>query len=264
MTRLDPQTREFYCRALSLINESGLPFVVGGAYALEWHTGISRHTKDFDLFVSPDHAGHVLSLFESRGFKTEWTHPHWLAKVYQEDAFVDIIYRSGNGLAEVDASWVERGVPGEVFELPARLCAAEEMIWSKAFIMERERFDGADVAHLLRAKAEQLDWEHLLSLFGSYWRALYVHLILFGFIYPVERGRIPGRVLTELARRLDRESSDAPPTERVCQGTLLSRSQYLIDLSEWGYIDARLSPRGRMTPFDVAAWTAAIEEDGSL
>ena len=23
------------------------------------------------------------------------------------------------------------------------------MIWSKAFIMERERFDGADVAHLL-------------------------------------------------------------------------------------------------------------------
>ena len=26
----------------------------------------------------------------------------------------------------------------------------EESLWQKAFIMERERYDGADVAHLLR------------------------------------------------------------------------------------------------------------------
>jgi hypothetical protein len=29
--------------------------------------------------------------------------------------------------------------------------AVEEMVWQKAFIMERERFDGADVVHLIQA-----------------------------------------------------------------------------------------------------------------
>ena len=38
--------------------------------------------------------------------------------------------------------------------MPGPLIPAEEMIWSKAFIMERERYDGADVAHILRACAE--------------------------------------------------------------------------------------------------------------
>lgn len=264
MTSLDPRTRDFYRSALLLMKEAGPPFLVGGAYALECHTGISRHTKDFDVFVAPDDAARVLSCFESHGFKTEWTHPHWLAKVYQDGAFVDVIYRSGNGLAEVDACWIDRGVEGEVFGLPVRLCAAEEMIWSKAFIMERERFDGADVAHLLRAQAEQMDWDRLLSLFGPYWQALYTHLILFGFIYPSERNRLPRGVLSELARRLETEADDAVPHEPVCQGTLFSRSQYLKDVEEWGYIDARMRPRGRMTPGDVAAWTAAIARDGSL
>ena len=36
--------------------------------------------------------------------------------------------------------------------MPALVVPAEEMIWSKAFIQERERFDGADIHHLLRCK----------------------------------------------------------------------------------------------------------------
>ncbi len=52
--------------------------------------------------------------------------------------------------------------------------------------------------------------------------------------------------------------------ERTCQGTLLSRSQYLIDLERWGYQDARLAPRSLMTREEIAHWTKAIEQDGSL
>ena len=36
---------------------------------------------------------------------------------------------------------------------------AEETLWSKAFVMERERYDGADVAHLILAHGERLDWD---------------------------------------------------------------------------------------------------------
>jgi hypothetical protein len=133
------------------------------------------------------------------------------------------------------------------------------MIWSKAFIMERERYDGADIAHLLRARAGCLDWRRLVGRFGPHWRVLLSHLVLFGFVYPSERGCIPAAVLTELAGRLAEEQRDAPPPDRICCGTLLSRAQYLADVDTLGYRDARLLPDGTMTAGEIAEWTAAID-----
>jgi hypothetical protein len=258
-SQLDASTGDFYRRALDLMIEAGVPFLVGGAYAMERYTGIARHTKDFDIFVRPNDSERVLDLFCGAGFHTERTFPHWLAKAYLGDAFVDVIYRSGNGVAEVDQEWLDHGVPGEVLGRAVLLCPAEEILWSKGYIQERERYDGADVAHLLRACAERLDWGRLLRRFGADWRTLLSHLILFGFIYPAERARIPDWVLRDLLGRLQEEMASPPPTERVCQGTLLSRAQYLVDIESWGYLDARLAPRGKMTAEQIAHWTSAID-----
>ena len=53
---------------------------------------------------------------------------------------------------------------------------------------------------------------------------------------------------------------DVPTRDsKVCQGPLLSRAQYLVDVDEWGYEDARLIPRGSMTEQQIAEWTAAID-----
>jgi hypothetical protein len=60
---------------------------------------------------------------------------------------------------------------------------------------------------------------------------------------------------------LTAESREPPPSSRVCQGTVLSRAQYLVDVDRWGYADARLPPLGNMTAEHVAHWTAAIERD---
>lgn len=40
---------------------------------------------------------------------------------------------------------------GDVLGIPVQLCPPEEMLWSKSYVMERERYDGAEVMHLLRA-----------------------------------------------------------------------------------------------------------------
>jgi hypothetical protein len=133
------------------------------------------------------------------------------------------------------------------------------MIWSKAFVMERERYDGADVAHILRACHAGLDWRRLVQRFGRNWRVLLSHLALFGFVYPDERASVPWELMSVLCRRLEDESRRPPPAEGVCQGTLLSRAQYLTDVSEWGYTDGRLGPHASMTEEDVARWTAAID-----
>lgn len=256
-----PTTREFYCRVLRTLKASEIPFLLGGTYAFERYTGIARHTKDLDIFVRPRDCDRIFELFAATGCHTELSFPHWLGKILFKEDFVDVIFNAANGNDEVDDVWFEYAIEEEVFGIPVKLCSPEEIIRSKAFIMERERWDGADVAHLLRTCSEQLDWPHLLVRFGSHWQVLLSHLILFGFIYPTERQRIPNWVMQELLDRLQSEMNSASPTERICQGTLLSRSQYLVDIERWGYEDARLRPRGNMTAQEIAQWTAAVQEN---
>ena len=252
---------EVYQRALDVMIDARLPFLVGGAYAFSEYTGISRFTKDFDVFVPPGDLERILATLEAAGFRVERPFPHWLAKAYQGDDFVDLIYSSGNGVARVDPSWFDHAGAAVIFDRAVKLVPAEEILWSKSFIMERERFDGADVLHLLRARAEAIDWKRLLERFGDYWRVLFSHLVLFGFAYPGERSRIPDWLLQELGGRLEAELRTPPPPDRLCQGTILSRQQYLPDIEQWGYHDARVFPRGHMSPHETAVWTAAIDDD---
>jgi hypothetical protein len=134
------------------------------------------------------------------------------------------------------------------------------MIWSKAFVTERERYDGADIMHLLLACAETLDWDRLLRRFDVHWRVLFSYLCLFGFVYPSERTRLPAWVMTVLMERLEEEINAPPPNTHVCQGTLISREQYLPDLEQWGFEDARLTMTNAMTQEEIAHWTRAIKE----
>jgi hypothetical protein len=72
---------------------------------------------------------------------------------------------------------------------PSRSARGDDL--AKAYVMERERFDGADVAHLLASCGEQLSWKKLLRRFGPNWRVLLSHLALFGFIFSAQRKSHP-------------------------------------------------------------------------
>jgi hypothetical protein len=252
--------RATYVRAMRALAEAALPFLVGGTHALNHYLGIERSSKDFDVFVRRDELEKVMSALAAAGFTTELTYPHWLGKARAPDGCVDVIFSSGNGVSTVDDAWFEHAAEGFAFGVPVKLSPAEEIIWSKAFIMERERYDGADVMHLILARAERLDWARLVRRFGSHWRVLLAHLCLFGFMYPSERNRIPEWVMVGLLGRLDRELRTPAPTERITQGTLVSREQYLPDLQVWGFKDARQTEVSSMTDDDIAHWTRAIQD----
>jgi aminoglycoside-2''-adenylyltransferase len=257
----DARRRRRHRHALALLTQAGVPFLVGGGYALRHYTGDVRGTKDLDVFVRRREARALLETLSTAGLQTDLTFPHWLGKARIEDDWIDVIYSSGNGLADVDDAWFTNAVHANVLGVPVRLCPPEEMIWSKAFVMERERYDGADISHLIRACHGRLDWGRLVARFGPHWRVLLSHLVLFGFIYPGERGCVPSAIMAGLCQRLERESRQPPSRQRLCQGTLLSREQYLTDVSRWGYADGRLEPNGPMTAEAVANWTAAIESE---
>ena len=256
---VDPVTGAFYRRALQLLVDAGVPFLVGGAFSHACFTGIRRSTKDLDLFIRRQDYERVAELAVAQGWRAELTYPHWLAKVHAGEDFIDLIFNSGNGVTPVDDQWFHDNARAEILGVPVLVANMEDSLLSKSFIMERERYDGADVAHLLHAKAEEMDWPGLLRRFGANWRVLLAHLTLFGFIYPGERHRIPAWLMDELSARLAAESRQPPAEDpHVCAGTLLSREQYLHDVERLGYIDGRLTPASTMTPRDVDHWTKAI------
>jgi hypothetical protein len=224
-----PTSQAVYRRVMATLHDGGVRFLVGGAYAFTPFTGIPRSTKDFDLFVAKAEIRRALDVLAAAGFRTELTFPHWLGKAYWGHDFVDLIFSSGNGVAPVDERWFDHAPTGKVLGVEVRIAPAEEMLWSKAFVMERER-----------------------------WRVLLSYLVLFGFVYPGERSRIPPWVMELLLERLHNELTNDAPVGRLCQGTVLSRQQYLPDVLEWGYADGRLAPNGEMSAHEIADWTAAI------
>jgi hypothetical protein len=247
----------FYVDVLARLEECGVPFLVGGAHAYACYSHVERGTKDFDVFLKPDDVPRALAALNGHeGWRTELPFPHWLAKVHNEPYFMDLIFGSGNGVAVVDDEWFAHAPEHDVLGRRLRVCPPEEIIWSKAFIQERERFDGAEVLHLVWTIGPALDWQRLLGRFGDHWAVLLAHIVLFRFVYPDRRDHIPEWVVVELLRRFNAQREE--PENRVCNGTLLSREHYLSDIRELGYRDGRLAPLGTMTAGDAEIWTDAI------
>lgn len=256
-----PRDREtFYRAVLEGLGEAGVPYLVGGAYGLASVTGIAPRTKDLDLFVRRVDCGGAREVLAAAGYQTALPYPHWLAKVRAGDDVIDLIFNSGNGQSPVDDDWFAHALPGEVCGVPVRVCPIEEMLWTKAFVMERERFDGADVVHLLHAAAERIDWQRLLERFADHWPVLLSHLLLFRYVYPGEADRVPAAIMTQLLEGALRDARSPLTDAKLCRGGMLSRAQYVVDVADWGYRDARLAPRGTMTAEELARWTEAAPE----
>ncbi|HEX5070205.1 MAG TPA: hypothetical protein VFV78_08300 [Vicinamibacterales bacterium] len=245
----------FYREVLRVLTRSDVPFLVGGAFAFARHAAIDRQTKDLDLMIEEHTWPRLARVLRAGGIHTRRTFPHWLGKALDSRGQVDIIYNNGAGLSPVDARWFEHAVPAAVLGFRVRVCPVEELIWSKAFVMERERFDGSDVLHLIRAQGQTLDWRRLRQRFTGHEAVLRAHLILFKYVYPSETHLVPDWLDSELC------GLPLPPPSgaRLCRGTLLSRAQYLVDVESLGYADARLPPYGTMSAQHWLTWTNAID-----
>lgn len=256
---LPDHTKAFYRRAMQALDESRIEFTIGGAYAVNFYAGVDRNTKDLDLFLRPKDSTRALVALSEIGFRVELTHPHWLGKAFDpangaDPDFIDLIFASGSGVGRVDDQWFARSLPSTVLALSAKICPAEDLLWMKAFVLARERFDGADINHLILARGDKFDWSHLLDRFRGHEPVLLAHLCFYRYAYPSERAKVPDEIFEELIVR-----TRAVPAlkERVCYGTRFSWDQYLIDVQEWGFADGRVQPWGVLTQQQVDHWTDA-------
>ena len=105
------------------------------------------------------------------------------------------------------------------------LSPPEEMIWSKAFVQERERYDGADVIHLLRELGPTLDWPRLLMRFGDRWRVLlsFIDAVRVRLSRPATQSAGVGEGRTGPASQVSRpDPTTASATERCSRANNIS------------------------------------------
>ena len=241
------------------MNERGVPYAISGAFALREHTGICRNTKDLDLFLAPEDVPQALEELRKEGFETEVKDPVWLAKAHRQDFFVDLITGMSNGIVTVDRSWIERATPSSILDVPVKVLAPEELLVSKIFIAFRERFDGADIVHIVYGTRGKLDWNRVLKLVGEHWQLLLWALVLFQYVYPHQAGAVPDAVWDDLLHRF-RVNLKNPNTGANFRGSLLDERMFAIDVNEWGLdnlLEKSRELREPKIPTDIASKPAA-------
>jgi hypothetical protein len=248
-----PKQVRLFREVLELMNRRGVPYTVSGAFALHAHTGIWRDTKDLDLFLPAEHVGDALRYLREDGFEPEVRDPVWLAKAYRDDFFVDLITGMSNGVITVDHTWIERSRPEVVMGVSTRVLAAEELIASKVFVTRRERFDGADIAHVVYGTRGEIDWARLLELMGEHWEILFWNLVLYHYCYPAQSHYVPRAIWNELLGRFQKEVH-APDPKAEFRGSLIDCNMFAIDIEEWGMPDqqAQYRERTQKIPQDAA------------
>jgi Nucleotidyl transferase of unknown function (DUF2204) len=158
---------------LQVLEINRVPYAVSGAFALRQHTGICRFTKDLDLFVTSHRSAEAMECLRAAGMECDVTDPVWLSKARRDGFFVDLITGMSNGVITVEDSWIERAHPAMVYGVGTRVLAPEELVASKIFVARRERFDGADIAHILYGTRGKFDWKREMELVGDHWEMLF-------------------------------------------------------------------------------------------
>ncbi len=230
------EATSIYCNALALLRDNECNFMVGGGFAVYHYTGVHRDTKDLDVFCQPKDYPQILKCFSDHGYRIELTDSRWLAKVFKEDYFIDIIFDTVNNICRVDETWYAYAEDGDFYGLPVKYLPAEELIWCKIYVQNRERNDSADINHILLKAGPRLDWERLWKRLDAHWHLLLAQLLIFQFVYPSDyRNTIPDWVFQDLMNRANEQYQLPPSVEKVCRGPLIDQTQYEIDIKEWNY-----------------------------
>lgn len=227
-----------YQLALRALAASKVPFVVGGAWAVDHYTPLARLTFDLDLMIEPSQLDAAIQALSQHGAR-------WLARDVLQvrmalgGAEIDLVHHLVQGECAVDRTWYQHALPGYVFDVATVFAAPAELIWSKAFIASRHRFDGADIVHLIRATRRTLDWQRLYRRLKPYPELLLAYLNLFEFCYPGEREVIPAWLWKALFA--DLQAAPAPTGPKICRGRLIDSTSFVFDIVAKGYRDVQQS-----------------------
>jgi hypothetical protein len=138
-------------------------------------------------------------------------------------------------LCPVDDRWFEHATEGQLYGIDVKFMPAEELIWCKLYVQNRERYDGSDINHIILRYGDRLDWKRLWTLTEAHWQLLLAQFMSFQFVYPSERDLIPRWLMDELLLRAQEQYQVEKTTEKICRGPFIDQTQYGVDITEWDY-----------------------------
>lgn len=169
--------------------DENLGFAMGGGLTFSAYSGNLRNTKDMDFFVMPRDHERFLAIMAEHGFEEYQEVPYdptWSYRGHKDGFIVDLLWRMLNNRTIVDEEWVTRGWEVTIKGVSFRLISPEELLWSKLYIIRRERCDWPDILGLMHAQASEMDWDYLLARLGADAPVLGSVMALFRWLCPTQ------------------------------------------------------------------------------
>jgi hypothetical protein len=216
-----------YRTALEAIRKSGVPFLLGGSFGLAFYTGRWRNTKDLDIVVHPSSHQILATSLASVGFLDFFDkQPYdrgWIYRTMRDGVIVDIIWGMANRRAQVDDIWFENAPTVNVHDEVVQIVPMEELLWTKLYVLQRDRCDWPDILNLLYDGIHHLDWKHLLNRLEDDLALLKAIIVVFSWLCPDRAQEIPSYVKDFLSLE---EAENSSSLENI-------RRLHLLDSRPW-------------------------------
>jgi hypothetical protein len=235
-TLISPQQWAICKRAIDALNSEKVDFLLGGAYGLALYTGRLRDTKDADFFILPEHAPRAAAALARAGFQDYYTtcayDRRWIYRSTMDNFIVDLIFRMANRRSDIDDIWFQRAQEVTIHGDRLKVIPPEEMLWQKAYVLQRDRCDWPDVINIFYVSGHKLDWEHLINRARDDEKLIYGLLHVFDWLCPDRAARIPEFV---------RKRAGLPPAMVGEDPDITAHRAHLLDSRSW------FAPLGEIT-----------------
>jgi len=143
-------------KAAGVLQEEGVPFVLGGGLAC-WARGGPKTEHDVDFLIRPADAERAQQALATAGMRTEKPPEGWLLKAYEEEVLIDLIFDPTGG--PIDDATFERAEQLEVYATRLQVAALEDVMVQKLLALSEQEPDYSSVLELARSLREQVNWD---------------------------------------------------------------------------------------------------------
>jgi Uncharacterised nucleotidyltransferase len=145
-------------RVAAALKQSGIPFALGGSFAVYAHGGHSSD-HDVDFLIREQDKERALEELAAVGFEVAEPPEDWLVKVYDEDRMVDLIFRPVESPVTDETLADTEMLSVEAITMP--VASATQLMIHKLLSYTQHHCDFATGLPVARSLREQIDWERV-------------------------------------------------------------------------------------------------------